>query len=188
MANFKAAERYARALYQMALEKGTVDLILADIQYFQRTLLENRSLANAIASPILSGSRKQSILVAVFGSSFQELTSLFFKLIVSKGRERELPSIATAFIQEDKLRKGIKDAKLVSAGHLSEDLRNALALKARMMAGGDIILEEKIDPSLIGGFVLSVQGLQLDESVKTKLTKLREQLVDTSYIPKIDLI
>jgi F-type H+-transporting ATPase subunit delta len=188
MANFKAAERYARALYQMAVEKGTVPQTLADIQYFQKTILENRNLANAIASPILSGSKKQSILDAIFGAAFQDLTNAFFKLIVSKGRERELPSIVTAFIQEDKLRKGIKDGKLVSAGPLPDDLRQSLAQQARKMAGGEVVLEETVDPSLIGGFVLSVQGLQLDESVKTKLTKLREQLVDTSYIPKIDLI
>jgi F-type H+-transporting ATPase subunit delta len=56
------------------------------------------------------------------------------------------------------------------------------------MSGGKVSITEKVDPSLIGGYVLTVNDIQFDESVQTKLTKLREQLLDTSYIPKIDLI
>ena len=56
------------------------------------------------------------------------------------------------------------------------------------MAGGKIEVTVKIDPSLIGGYILTVGDLQFDESVKTKLSKIGSQLLDHSYIPKIDLI
>jgi len=84
--------------------------------------------------------------------------------------------------------KGIKEGKLVSAAPLTDSLRTSLIAKAEQMAGGKVSITEKVDPSLIGGYVLTVSDVQFDESVQTKLTKLREQLLDTSYIPKIDLI
>lgn len=188
MGHFKASERYAKSLYQLAREKGQNERVLADILLFQATVKQSRELASMVASPIIAGSKKQAILDEIFGKQFSELTSLFFKLIVSKGREKQLIHIAEAFIAEDKKQKGIKEAILVSATPLSDELRATLLARAEDMAGGKVNLEEKIDASLIGGFVLKVSDLQLDESVKTKLSKLREQLVDTSYIPKIDLI
>jgi len=84
--------------------------------------------------------------------------------------------------------KGIKDGKLISATALTPELRQELQARAEKLAGSKVILEEKLDPSLLGGFILSVDDLQLDESIKSKLARLHHNLVDTSYIPKIDLI
>lgn len=188
MANSKAADRYAKSLYQLAKENGTVEAVLADIQYYQSVVSDNRELQSVISSPIIPGTKKQAILDAIFTSRFQKTTSLFFKLVVSKGREKELTEIASAFIHEDKRQKGIKEGKLVSASPLTDALRTSLIAQAEKMAGGKVSITEKVDPSLIGGYVLTVNDVQFDESVQTKLTKLREQLLDTSYIPKIDLI
>ncbi|HRH34522.1 MAG TPA: F0F1 ATP synthase subunit delta, partial [Catalimonadaceae bacterium] len=115
------------------------------------------------------------------------ITSLFFDLILSKGREFELMGIANAFIHEDKIQKGITEGRLVSAGPLTEELRKELVAKAEKMAGGKVFLEEKINPELIGGFLLQVGDLQLDASVSSRLTKFRDQVIDHSYVPKIHI-
>jgi len=188
MASSKAAERYAKSLYQLSTEKGLVEVVLNDILLFKKILLENRNLAQVLLSPIIHGSKKQAILDAVFAQNLNELTKAFFRLIVSKGREKQLAEIASAFISEDKKQKGIKDCSLVSASVLTPELRATLLAKAEGMAQGKVSVQEKIDPSIIGGYILTVNDLQFDESVKTKLTKLKDQLIDNSYIPKIDLI
>jgi len=188
MASSKAAERYAKSLYQLAKENGTVEPVLADIKLYQATVTANRNLQSVISSPIISSSKKQAILDALFTPHFQKTTSLFFKLVVSKGREKELTEIANAFLHEDKKQKGIKEGKLISAVPLTEDLRKTLLAKAESIAGGKVSIVEKVNPAIIGGYILSVEDLQFDESVQTKLTKLRDQLLDHSYVPKIDLI
>jgi F-type H+-transporting ATPase subunit delta len=71
---------------------------------------------------------------------------------------------------------------------LTTELLASLTQKGEKMAGGKIEVTVKIDPSLIGGYILTVGDLQFDESVKTKLSKIGSQLLDHSYIPKIDLI
>jgi len=188
MSNQKVSERYAKSLYSLAKEKGTVAEVLEDIKTYQKTISENRNLETVINSPIIQTSKKQAILNQLFAPRFQPITTMFFKLILDKGRDFELGGIAKAFIAEDKIQKGIKDCLIVSAVALTPELKQSLVKKGEEIAGGKVDVVEKIDPSIIGGYILQVNDLQLDESVKTKLAKIGSQLIDHSYIPKIDLI
>lgn len=188
MATTKAAERYAKSLYQIAASQGSQEKVLSDMQSYRNALRASRELTVVMNSPIITSSRKKAVVDALFRTGFQPITSQFFDLVIKKGREKDLGAIADAYIREDKKVKGIRDGKLVSASALSEELRKEIHSRAEKLAGGKVLLEEKVDPSLIGGFVLTIGDLQLDESVKSKLSKLHHTLVDTSYIPKIDLI
>jgi len=185
MAHSKAAGRYARSLYQISVETKTTDLVLADMQLYLDTIGQSKELEIAIQSPIIPGFRKLGILNDLFGKRFQSITNQFIDLIVSKGRETELRNIAEAFIHEHKLQMGIKEGWLISATALSDANRQSLLKKAEQIAGSKVSIIEKIDPSLIGGYILKIGDLQLDESVKTKLVKLRDEVLDHSYIAKI---
>jgi F-type H+-transporting ATPase subunit delta len=188
MSNHKVSERYAKSLYSLAKEKGNVAEVLEDIKTYQKTIADNHNLATVINSPIINTSKKQAILNQLFAPRFQPITSMFFKLILEKGRDFELGGIAKSFIEEDKKQKGIKDCLIATAAPLTTELLASLTQKGEQMAGGKIEVSVKIDPSLIGGYILTVGDLQYDESVKTKLSKIGSQLIDHSYIPKIDLI
>lgn len=188
MSHSKAAGRYAKSLYQIAVSEGRQEQVLKDMQQYREALKSNRDLKAVMISPVIASSKKKSIIDAIFRPHFQQVTSLFFDLVIRKGREKDLGDIADAFIQEDKRVKGIKDGKLISATALSPELRQELQMRAEKLAGCKVLLEEKTDPSILGGFILSVGDLQLDESIKSKLARLHHNLVDTSYIPKIDLI
>jgi F-type H+-transporting ATPase subunit delta len=188
MSQSKAAERYAKSLYQIAGSEGKQEMVLQDIQQYRSALQSNRDLKAVMNSPVIPSSKKKAIVDAVFRPHFQNITTLFFDLVIRKGRERDLGAIADAYIKEDKRVKGIRDGKLISAIPLTDELRKELISRAETLAGSKVVMEEKVDPSLIGGFILSVGDLQLDESIKSKLSRLQHTLVDTSYIPKIDLI
>lgn len=185
MSDSKAAIRYAKSLYSLGKEQGLVDAILADMSLFAQTVKENSNLNLLIQSPIIVASKKREILNQIFKSGFQSITSIFMDLVVAKGREKDLVAIANAFISEYKRANGIKEASVVSAVALSPELRQQVQAKAEQIAGGKVTLSEKVDPSLIGGFILNIKDLQLDESVKSKFSKLKEQLIDTSYVSKI---
>jgi len=188
MSNHKVSERYAKSLYSLAKEKGSIAEVLEDIKTYQKTIAANQNLATVINSPIINSSKKQAILNQLFAPHFQPITSSFFKLILEKGRDFELGGIAKAFIEEDKKQKGIKDCLIISAAPLTPELLALLTTKGEKMAGGNIEVTIKIDPSLIGGYIIKVSDLQFDESVKTKLSKIGSELIDHSYVPKIDLI
>ena len=185
MAQSKVAGRYAKSLYQMAKESQSTDLVLADMELYLHALISNRDLAAAMHSPIIAGLKKLDILLAIFENRFQKITNLFIRLVVSKGRETELKEIAESYLHEYKRQLGIKEGKLITASALTEENRTALYAKAEKMAGSKVSITEKIDPTLIGGYILNVNDVQLDESVKTKLTKLREVILDQTYVAKI---
>lgn len=184
MSESQAAKRYAKSIFSLAKEKGLIEPLLNDMNLFVQTMGENRNLQNLVQSPIIATSKKQEILNQIFKPRFQSLTSAFFDLVVSKGREKDLVGIANAYIAEYKKSQGIKEATVISAMALSPDLKQAIQTKAEQIAGGRVSLSEKVDASLIGGYILNISDLQLDESVKTKFSKLREQLIDTSYVSK----
>ncbi len=188
MSNHKVSERYAKSLYSLAKENGNVAAVLEDIKSYQKTIAENQNLATVINSPIINTTKKQAIISQLFASRFQPITSMFFKLILEKGRDFELNGIAKSFVEEDKKQKGIKDCLISTAAPLTPELLATLTERGEKMAGSKIEVTVKIEPSLIGGYVLTVGDLQFDESVKTKLSKIGSQLIDHSYVPKIDLI
>jgi F-type H+-transporting ATPase subunit delta len=188
MAHSKASDRYAKSLYQIAGSEGKQELVLEDIQQYRTALKSNPDLRAVMSSPVIPSSKKKAIIDSIFRPHFQQITALFFDLVIRKGREKNLGEIADAYIREDKRVKGIKDGKLISATALTAELRQELQARAEKLAGCKVVLEEKVDSSLLGGFILSVGDLQLDESIKNKLARLHHTLVDTSYIPKIDLI
>lgn len=188
MVHSKAADRYARSLFQLAAERSSTERILQDVVLYRDTLAREDHLASVMRSPIISGSRKQAIVESLFAPHFDPLTSAFFRLVISKGREGVLHLIAEAYIHEDKKSKGIQEGILITAAPLTAELRQKLQQKAEKMAGGSVMLKEKVDSSLVGGFILKVGDLQFDASSRTQFEKLRHELLDTSYIPKIDLI
>jgi len=169
----------------MAAESSSTAAVLSDMESYLETMKSSKELAAAINSPIIDSAKKLAILKAVFEGGFQNITNLFINLVVSKGREVELSLIAEAYIHEYKRQLGIKEGLLVSATALSEENRTSLYLQAEQIAGGKVSMVEKIDPTLIGGYILRINDLQLDQSVRTRLGKLKESLLDHSYISKI---
>lgn len=188
MANSKVAFRYAKSLYAIAKDSGVQEQVLSDFTTFLQTCKSSRELRSLIHSPIILGSKKLEVLSRIFFPNFQEVSSKFITLVINKGRESDLMDIAEAYIKEDKRFKGIVDAQIVSAAPLTDELKSLLLKRAEEMAGSRVDLTEKIDSSLIGGFVLKVNDLQYDASVKSKMERIGSQLLDHSYIPKIDLI
>lgn len=187
MVHAKVSTRYARSLYGLAKEQGSVDLVLADMMLFSNTLASHKGLAKMVSSPVIPGPKKKAVLDKLFKPHFQKITAAFFDLVLAKGREKDLPGISNAFLHEDKLQKGISEGKLVTAVAIPDEIRKSLWAKAEEIAGGKVFLEEKVNPELIGGFLLQVNDLQLDATVSSKLTKIRDKVIDHSYIPKIHI-
>jgi F-type H+-transporting ATPase subunit delta len=109
----------------------------------------------------------------------------FFDLVVEKGRTEFLPEMAIAFLRLYNDHLGIQTAEVVSTIQLDDELRNSFKGIVKEVSGkNEVNLIEKIDPNLIGGFVLKVGDKQLDESIKSKLQQLRLDLTQNLYEKK----
>jgi F-type H+-transporting ATPase subunit delta len=144
----------------------------------------NRDLSLLLSSPVVSGDKKMAVLRAVF-TSWSSTTSAFVSLIVSKGRESELAAIAAAFIDQVNTLRGIHQAEVISAVELDEKAKTAVLKIAESIADGKVNLKEQINPDLIGGFILRVNGKEYNSSVIGKLNKIKKDFSKNPYVPSL---
>lgn len=174
MSDFKVATRYAKSLLNLAEEQNLLEEIKADMTLFVQTLRANSTLNAVLRNPIVSPIKKTAILLAVFTTKVQPVTLAFFKIIVDKMRSEILFETAKEFIEQYNQKKNIVKAVIVSAVVLSESNREEVMDVVKKATAGEVILEEKIDPKLIGGFILTVGDRQFDTSILNTLSKLKK--------------
>ncbi len=174
MADIKAASRYVKSLLSLAVERNVLDEVHLDMLSFDKVVSENRALVTTLRSPIIKHYKKKNILEALFGGRFNELTIAFFRIITEKNREGLLPLIAKEFHNAYNAYKGIGKAKVTTAVPLDEELRSQILEVAKKIVGKpQVELEETVDPSIIGGFILNAGSSQIDSSIKHKLKVLQ---------------
>lgn len=186
MQNPRLASRYAKSLLDLALEKGQLETVFADMQWLQAVCRSNRDFVNLLRSPIIKNDVKRRIMEAVTTGHIGELTAAFNRLLVAKNRERFLPEIIPAFIAAYKEHKGIKTIHLSTAIPASDAVKNAILEQVKKTTGyNQVEMEEKVNPDLIGGFVLQIGDQLVDASVAYDLRAIAKQFENNDFIYKI---
>ena len=185
MSELRVASRYAKSLIELAAEKVVLEQVHEDMKLFTSVVSQNRDFRLLLHNPIVKSDKKLAVINTVFKGKVNEMTLSFFNIVARKSREAILEFVATEFETQYNIKKGIQRASVTSAAPLSPAFRQQLGEKLANETGKTIQLEEMIDPSLIGGFVLKVGDKQIDSSVKYSLRKLRNNFKDNSYINKL---
>ncbi len=186
MPNPRLAARYAKSLLDLAVERDQLETVFADMNYLQQLTKMSRDFLGLLRSPVVSPDKKQSVFDAVTAGKVSELTTAFSRLLISKGREGELPEIITAFIRQYKDRKGIHIVKLTTAAPVSEATKNAIIAQVQQTSSMQTIeLEASVDPKLIGGFVLQAGDKLVDASIRYDLNQISRQFENNDFIYKV---
>ena len=174
MSEITVASRYAKSLIDLALEKNALEAIKQDMSLFVQTLKDSTELQAVLRNPIISHDRKLKVLQAIFTGKVSPTTDAFFKIMVNKSRGDILYHTALEFVNQYNIKNNIVKATVVSATPLSDANRNQIISEVKSLSGGEVILQERVDPALIGGFVLTVGDRQIDTSVASSLQKLKK--------------
>lgn len=186
MPNPRLATRYAKSLIDLAMERGELEKVYADMQWINAVCKSNKDFVNLLRSPIITGDTKKKILEAVTTGHISEMTAGFNRLLITKGRESNLPEISQAFISAYKEKKNIHTIKLTTAAAVTDTVKNAIIAQVKKSAGFENVeLEEKVDADLIGGFVLQVGDQLVDASVAYDLKAIAKQFENNDFIYKI---
>lgn len=185
MSDIRAASRYAKSLIELAQEQNILEQVNEDMKLFSDVVAKNRDLELLLRNPIVKSDKKLAVIEAIFKGKVTGLTLAFFKIVAHKSREALLKLIAAEFKVQYNEYQGITEASVTTAVPLSPALRDELGQRLVAQTGQKIELEERIDPSLIGGFLLRVGDKQIDSSVKYNLNKLRNKFKDNPYINKL---
>ncbi|PQJ11457.1 ATP synthase F1 subunit delta [Flavipsychrobacter stenotrophus] len=186
MQNPRLASRYAKSLLDLAIETNKLEDTLKDIQLLDNVCRVSPEFTVMLRSPVIRGDKKLAVINAVVKDSLHELTKKFIALLGVKGRESNMPEIVTVFIEQYNKLKNIRTVNLTTATAMDDKMKNAMLAKiAGFMPTDTVDMKTKIDASLIGGFVLEIEGKLFDASVKKKLNDIKSSIVDNSYVSKM---
>jgi len=173
------AKHYARALLELAREKGVVDQIGEGLRIFREKIEEDRRILNLFSSPVISQQEKEEFLETLIGEvEGKELLKSFLALLVKNKRVRLLEQIVYSYkILADEVMERV-DAVAVSPVPLSEEQKMRLAERLSLITGKKVNLRVEEDPSILGGVVVKVEGKIYDGSIKGFLRSLRQVLCE----------
>lgn len=186
MSVIRIAGRYAKSLIDLAVDQNKLERIKADIDLFQQAC-KNRDLRLLLKSPIVQGSKKQSIIRAIFEQKVDALTNAFFNILVSKGRENYLPEIADEFLNQYRQMKNISVVKLTTAVPMDEKTLEALRQKLESSSStqNNIELITAVKPTILGGFQLEFDNKLYDASIQHRMDELRKIIDKRQFIASI---
>lgn len=177
MSSNTIANRYARALADVAIGRGEVNEVKTELEGFARMLGSHEELRDVLASPAVAAERKQTLLGAILDRmSVRPMTGNFLKLLLSNHRLTLLDQVLASLAREIDARQGIVSAIVTTARPVTDDERARLQSSLRVATGKEVRLQFGVDPALIGGVVTRIGSLVYDGSVKSQLGQIREQL------------
>jgi F-type H+-transporting ATPase subunit delta len=186
MSNPRLAYRYAKSIIDLSQERGQLEDVFNDMLFLQKIIKDNRDLLVLLRSPVITADKKINVVEAVTAGRVTEITALFNKLLINKGRESALPEVITSFIQQYKELKQIHTVKLTTATPISQNLMDAFIEQIkRTTAIQNIELEAKVDEKIIGGFVLQTGDQLIDASVSYDLREVAKQFQNNDFIYNI---
>lgn len=171
------ARRYAKALFLAAREAGTTATVLDEIVTLQAVIHEYPDVRDVLARPWIKATVRRDVAAAIAEQSgASQLVRKFAGLIAERGRTDHLGEIVSAYraLVDDDL--GQARAQVRAAVALTDDDKRRLAARLEHVLGKRIIVEERVDHALLGGFVAQVGGLILDGSLDGQLARMRERL------------
>lgn len=181
MVDTKVASRYAKSLIGLAQEQNLLEEVKKDMEVILNACRSSKEFQIVLKSPIIKGDKKLSIFKEAFGSLVSNLTVSFVDILTRKGREIYLEGIAAEYIRQYREIKKIVTAKVITAVPLDDTLRAKIAALVKNSASS-VEIEEKVDPSIIGGLIVTVGDRQIDASIAGKINALRKDFSKNLYV------
>jgi F-type H+-transporting ATPase subunit delta len=178
----KITIRYAKALFDLALERNVLEKVKDDMAFIDKVCVENRELRAMLHNPVINVDKKQKVMLSIFGSYIDKLTLGFINIVSRKRRESYIDNIASDFVALYKEYKGIKTAFITSAVAVNEKEKLAILGILKNLSGKDIELVEKLKSDIIGGFIINMDNFQIDQSLTSKIKDLKKDFEKNLYV------
>jgi F-type H+-transporting ATPase subunit delta len=179
MLNQAVARRYARALFDLAQEKGVLEQVAGELELVAKIIETDGYLRAVMNDVLISPTQKHNLVEKVFGGKVSALVLNFLFLVVRKRREANIPEMSRAFQDLANEARGVVEVEVRSAIELPEETVKALEGKLVAKLGKRVKFQTQVAPELIGGLVVRVGDTLMDGSIRTRLRRMRERLVSS---------
>ena len=178
------SKRYAKALFDLALEMNILDQVIKDMELVYDVYRENKDFRLVLSAPIVNMDKKTAILSDLFKERVHEISFRYFMIITRKKREAYLGEIARQFISLYKKFKNIITVHLLTADKIDDSIRQKVIRLLHEQTKGEIELIEYVKKEIIGGFILTFDDQKYDDSIRTQLQLMRRTVSDCNLYVK----
>jgi F-type H+-transporting ATPase subunit delta len=172
MNNGKISIRYAKALLSSAKEAKVEEKVYSEMTTLESAFAQIQLLKQAMTNPTLTKEEKIKLLNSVFNNKASKLTQGFIALVVENGREDYFHRIALSFQELYRKDKNIVVTHLTTAIELDEPLKKKIINSVEEQENSKVELRTEVNPDIIGGYILDIDGKRLDASIIRQLSKL----------------
>ncbi len=167
--------RYAKALLEYATEQGCENAIYENMLQLVATLQAVKEFTVMLRDPMLSHEKRVRLICKAVEPSPEFVR--FARLVVKEEREDILLFIAHCYVSLYRKAKNIIAVKIITAVPLDDNFNEKIKEIIAAQSGAEVIIENVIDDTIIGGFVLEADSRRFDSSIMSRLEQIKEQLV-----------
>lgn len=173
----RAAIRYAKAIMERAQAGNLVAQTNDDMLLIADTIKSNAELNSFVKNPVFSAEAKQTALSEVFSGVNTE-SKLLIRLLAENKRLNMLDLVALAYNNLYNQISGIEKIRVTTAFPITPELEAKVIAKAKEFTSSSLVIENIVDESIIGGFILRIGDKQYNASVANKLATLKRELTN----------
>ena len=175
----ETSDRYARAIFELAKENKGLENIEKNIQDLLQVYNSNKGFEDFIKNPTQSFSTQQNVINKLAEKmNCLQIFKIFLSVLIVKRRIFFLKKIMISFLKISALARGELSAKLISSKNLSEIELQNISKELSKVLGSEINFDYKVDKELIGGFKMQIGSLMIDTSIKNKLKKYEQIMLE----------
>lgn len=182
MKGTRVASRYAKSFIDLTIEQGVLGEAYNDMKYIVEVCKTSHDLVVFLKSPVIKTDKKQAVLKEIFSGKLSKITDAYIQLITNKKREMYIPEIAAEFIEQYKIKKEILTAVITTANGIDDITRKKVMEIVKGISNSEVMLEERINKDVIGGFIIRVGDKQVDASIAQKLNKLKQSFKENPFV------
>ena len=175
----ETSERYSRALFEVANETNELDKIENDVRNFQSLFNSSSEIKNFIQNPSQSKNTQNNVINLMSENlGFSKNLKNFFLLLIEKRRIFFVKKISESFLRLCSKKRGEIKASLISSKELSSNELDKISKDLSKSMRSIIKLDYKVDKDLIGGLKLQLGSFMIDTSIKNKLKKYEQAMLE----------
>ena len=175
----ETANRYALALYELAKENSELEAVEKDVKDFSAIYNTSKDFKNFIKNPTQSQSSQLAVLNKIsVEMSLSKIIKNFLAILITKRRIFFFNTIFLNFLSLVSKKRGELKASLISSKNLTDEELKNLNIELSQAMGTTVAFNYKVDETLIGGLKLQIGSLMVDTSIKNKLKKYEQIMLE----------
>ena len=175
----EVAKTYGGALYDLAVEEKNSEILLEELKVLSEAFEENPDFVKLLKTPALKKEERIAVLDQSFGGKINVNVLNFIKILLEKNYLNDFKGCVEEFRNRFNDENNIEEVTAVTAVPLSEELAGKLTEKLTKLSGKKVLLENRVDTSVLGGVRLEMNGTQYEGTVQQQLESIRRKITET---------